>query len=80
MRRKYHFPENYNRDDTILVGIPRKFIPIIMGKLDELKYKSNWQTENDWEQAKQEVLYIQDSFIADIPNWLALIILLFLRR
>jgi hypothetical protein len=60
MKRKYEWPSGYDRTDQKSVNIPRKLIPILAGKIDELKYRSCWETDTDWETAKEEIKFVQE--------------------
>jgi hypothetical protein len=62
-RRKFTFPDPYDRTNETTIQLPRQLIPVIAGKLDELKYKSAWVTDADWQQAQQEIRYVQEKLI-----------------
>jgi len=58
MQRKFQFPTTYDRNETKTITIPTALIPVIAGKLDELKWKSAWQSDADWQTARNEIQYV----------------------
>lgn len=46
--KRKHFPAGYDPDDCILVGIPCSLAGIFAGKISELEYRAEWESDEDW--------------------------------
>lgn len=57
------FPNPYNPNDCILVGIPISIVPIIMGNLSLLEDRHAWASDSDWELGYHAVVEIEAMMI-----------------